>query len=386
MIEEMLAFDGLRILAISYNGIMVRDGAVLVRKMLEKSRCLYVADEASAFKTPAAKVTKRVLASAKYATYRRLLNGTPGEDSPFEVYSQLKWVDPNVWASIGVHNNACFKAMFGVWEQRRRKDGREFPQLIQHRNMDLLSRALYSVGSRVVKEDVLPDLPAKSYTKIYFELSPPQKKAYQDLKKDFYLEMAGKGETTAELPIVRLVRFQQITSNFIPLDSDDDERELVWISPKNPRLDALAQALDNVRGQAVVWAKYTKEIDMISEMLASRNISHRIYDGRTSDEDRIEHRQNFQKGLFQVFLAKQTAAGKGLTLTAADTVVYFSNLFSADWRKQSEDRVHRIGQKRAVRYIDLIAQDTVDTHILAVLRRKRELSNILTKDTLQDWI
>ena len=382
MLKEMLAHPGLKVLCISYNGLMTTDGAKLVRSMLDKFDCLYIADEAEAFKTPDTRTCKRVLASSKYAKYRRVMNGTPVEDSPFQAYSQVKFAEPNVWSQLGIRTFGQFRSFFGIFEKRTRKDGRSFPDLISYRNLDILNRCMYEYGSRVLKEDVLPDLPAKSYTKIYFDLTSEQKRVYRELKNDLFAELQAGLEVSAELAIVKLVRFQQITSGYVPAD---DEEGLVEFE-KNPRLDALKATLPRHAGQKIVWAKFSQEIDDIAKLLTEMGVSYAVYDGRTSPEDRQRYKEEFQAGKYEVFLAKQTAAARGLTLTAATTVIYFSNPFSLSLRKQSEDRAHRIGQHHPVLYIDLVARDTVDEHIITILCEKRDRSAIVTGDTLRSWL
>lgn len=384
-VQEVLDSPGLQVLAISYDGIMVDDGAKLTRRWLDDHRCLYVADEATAIKTPNAKVTKRVLASAKYAAYRRLLCGTPVEDGPFDLYAQARWVDPSVWERRGINNFSHFKGRYGMWVQcKLRKSKRSFPKLTRYQNLDDLQECLFEVGTRVRKEDVLSDLPPKTYEKIYFDLSPAQWRVYRDLA-DGYADLGdGKG-ATAELAIVQMTRRQQVTSGFVPAD---DEEGLVWIGDRNPRMDALATAVSTIppSDQMIIWAKYNMEIDSVAAWLRERKISYCIYDGRVPTEDRQRAKQDYQAGKFRVFLAKTRAAGKGLTLTAASHVIYFSTYFSGDYRRQSEDRAHRIGQTRSVRYIDLVARDTVDEDIMSILRQKRERSSYLTKDPSPDWI
>lgn len=385
MVRDVLAAPGIPVLAISYDGIMVDDGAKLTRHWLNEHRCLYVADEATAIKTPKSRVTKRVIASAKYAPYRRLLNGTPVEDSPFDLYTQAKWVNPNVWAARGIDNYDHFKHRYGQWIRcQLRGTRRKFPKLTRYQRMDELRQILFEIGSRVRKEDVLQDLPPKSYEKIYFELSPSQRRVYDELSSGC-AKLDDGMEVTAELSIVQMTRHQQVTSGFVPADDEDD---LTWIGGTNPRIDALATAMGTVApdDQLIIWAKYTMEIDLVAEWLGKHRISYRIYDGRTSAEDRQRWKQDFQAGKYRVFLAKTSAAGKGLTLTAASTVIYFSTYFSGDYRRQSEDRAHRIGQTRSVRYIDIVARDTVDEDIMAILRQKRERSNFLTGDSTRDWI
>ena len=382
--DEFTAFDGMQILCMSYNAMMTDRGAKAARKFLDKNDTFYVLDESTAIKTPGAKTTKRVVASGKHAKYRRALNGTPVEDSPFAAYTQIKFVEPSVWTTRGINTYEQFKATFAVFETVQLGNGKSFPQLKEYRNLALLQQCLHEAGQRLLKEDVL-DLPPKSYSKFYFDISPKQRKLYKDLT-EHYTTITEAGETIdAELAIVRLTRFQQITSGYFPKGEDDDTLEPILPNAKNPRIIALGQCLDNCPGQLIIFAKYLADIAAIEELLTKRQMSFGTYVGATDPDERDRIRTDFQAGKIRVLLANKSAA-KGLTLTAAKTVIFYNNLFSADIRKQQEDRAHRIGQEKAVLYIDIIARETVDDHILAVLRRKKTIACQVTGDDFRSWI
>ena len=85
-------------------------------------------------------------------------------------------------------------------------------------------------------------------------------------------------------------------------------------------------------------------------------------------------------------MAKPQAAGEGLTLTRAKTVVYYNMTYKLVERLQSEDRAHRIGQEHPVTYIDIVAKDTVDEHIVEALVKKRDLATIILGDDFKAWI
>lgn len=375
--------DEMKILCMSYNAMMTERGAKAARKFLDDHDCFYVIDESTMIKTPDAKTTKRVVASAKHAKCRRALNGTPVEDSPLALYTQVKWVDNNIWLKRGISTYGMFKVMFGIWETQHLPNGKSFPQLKSYTNLPLLNEILLEAGERILKEDCL-DLPPKSYSKIYFELTAKQKKLYKDLKLAMSTTLDSGDVIDAELAIVRMVRFQQICSGYFP--KDEDTMELVPIDGPNPRITALSQLMDNTSKGCIIWSKYNADMDAITALLTKRGESFVTYDGRTSPEDREAAKKRFQDGEVQYFVAKPQAAGRGLTLTKAKTVIYYNNSFSADLRKQSEDRAHRIGQEDPVLYIDIVAKGTVDEHILATLRRKKETSATVTGDQLMGWI
>lgn len=373
--------DGLAVLAISWNAVMTDDGAKALKAFLQSRPCLYCVDEAVFMKTPDAAITKRMQASAKYAPYRRLLNGTPTEDSPMDAYSQVRWINPNIWHRLGINNFTQFKTFFAVWEQRKLRDGGQFPHLVNYRNLDTLRKCISEAGSRVMKDDVL-DLPPKVFTKAHFDLTAAQQKIYAALKRDMFAELDDGAEVTTELAIVQMTRFQQICSGYIPAD---DEAELRAIGDTNPRLECLGNVLQTVpeKESIIIFAKYNIDVDEIGRFLSQKKISCYQFDGRTPEDDRTKFKHEFQAGQRRVFVAKPL---RGLTLHRASTVIFYNNGFSADKRTQAEDRAHRIGQTKTVRYIDIVARGTVDEHILAVLRRKKVTSSLCTGDQLRSWI
>ena len=111
------------------------------------------------------------------------------------------------------------------------------------------------------------------------------------------------------------------------------------------------------------------------------------FDGRTSDADKELAKVRFQKeGSARFFVAKASAAGRGLTLHRAKTVIYASTSFKLEERLQSEDRAHRAGMSAdPVTYIDLIAANSIDSYIIRALRKKRDLASEITGDNLPRW-
>ncbi len=386
-VEELHAHLGLSLLAISYDGFMTKEGSRAAKRLLTKRRCLYVLDEAQFAKTPRAARTKRVLASGPYAPYRRALTGTPVDDSPFDVYTQGKFLDPGVWKRVGIHTAAEFKVFFGVWEhpelvgKKLAKDGVR-PQLLKYKNLEILNGIVAELGSRVLKEDVL-DLPPKLYTKRYFTMSPAQERIYKELEKESRAELAAAKTVTAQLAITRILRLQQVTSGYVPAD---DEEHLTTITHPNPRLIELAQLLGEVPHKAIVWAKYRNDVDMIMELCKQKKWEAVRYDGKVDPEGRADSIERFQRGSAKLFVANPAVGGEGITLHAARTVIYYNTTYRLGKRLQSEDRAHRIGQEHPVTYVDLIAIDTVDGKIIRALRAKKNVADLVMGDEIAGWI
>lgn len=378
--REALHTKKLLVVAMSYDAVMTKLGDDYLAKVLEGRKCLLVLDESARIKNPKAKRTIRVLARGKYARYRRILTGTPVANSPFDIYTQFSFLDPSVWHSVGCRSFAAFKSYFGIWADRLDpRSGRMFRELLKYKNLEQLTAVAERVGTRVTKADVL-DLPPKLFTKRYFDLGPAQVKLYREMKDSFALQLAS-GEVTAMLAITQLLRFQQIVSGFVMTD----DQKIVML-PENPRLEVLTEIVEDTQGKMIIWAKFTAEIDQIMARLADMGIEAVRYDGQTTTEERGEAITRFQNGTARAFVANAQAAGEGLTLHAATTVIYYSNSFKLTDRLQSEDRAHRIGQHHPVTYIDLVGTDTVDEKIVDALRSKLDIASIVTGDTVKAWI
>ena len=387
MIRQVVAAPKLAVLAMSYDAFMTKLGKQAAWKFLSNRKTFYVLDESSAIKTPGAKRTKSLIASGKYAKHKRILDGTPAVDSPFEIYSQLRFLDDQYWHKVGIGRTyAEFKRYFGVWRTRADVQATYgydpgFDKLIAYKHVDELKSIITNISSRVTKDEAL-DLPPKLFTNRYVELTPKQDKHYQELKNEYAAELDSGHIVDAPLAIVRLLRLQQIACGYLPTDDEDEPYQA--IDPeRNPRLESLIELLDSLTHPAIIWARFSRDIDLICDRLGDRAVR---YDGQVSDDERARSKNQFVRGDVQFFVGNPAAGATGLTLTPARTVVYYNNSFKLRERLQSEDRAHRIGQEHPVEYIDLVAVGTVDEHITKALRDKYEISTQLSGDSMRDWL
>lgn len=382
--NSLFTHDGLSVLLISYNGFMTKEGKALVWKFLQNRKVLYVLDEAHNIKSPNAKRTKSIVASSKYAKYRRILTGTPVSIGPFDLYSQIKFLDEWFWKNKGVHGTVEFRNLFGRWftaAECRQLHGYDpgFDKLIEYQNLDKLSAWIGEITDRVLKDDVL-DLPPKLYQKRYFEMSREQKAAYDQLEDELMLEI-GDTLISAELPIVKLLRLQQVTCNYVPIGEDEPVH---MFSSKNPRMGAMEQIRDETNNPGIIWARFREDINQIMDLLGDSAVR---YDGSVDDDQAERNKLAFQKGDVQWFVGNAQKGGSGLTLTQAKTMVYYSNSFRLIDRLQSEDRAHRGGMdEHPVNYIDIMSDSPIDEHIVKNLRNKRAVSAEILEDELKEWI
>lgn len=385
------------IIAISYDAFITARGKEFAKKVLTKRKCLYILDESTRIKNPKSKRTKLILGSAKYAKYKRVLTGTPITQGPFDLYTQMRFLDLDFWKAHGLADYGLFKNYFAKWaEGFNGGTGMKFPVLVEYQNLDKLQSIIDPMSSRVLKEDVL-DLPEKLYSKRFFTMSKAQARLYKQLRDDFMAELSDNVIVTADMALTRLLRLQQVTCGYVaverylPLVDDPDYIEVIKetqeIEPgKNERLKLLMETLEDLPHKAIIWSRYTRDIDMICNALGPLAVR---YDGKCTVEQKTHALESFEKCMHEdakFFVGNPAAAATGLTLVQAKTVIYYSNSFNFEHRKQSEDRAHRIGQTESVHYIDLAAEETVDEHVIDILRGKQSLSDAVTGDRIKEWI
>jgi SNF2 family DNA or RNA helicase len=248
-------------------------------------------------------------------------------------------------------------------------------------NIGELSDKLKGFSYRVLKEDCL-DLPDKIYIKRNVALTSEQLKLYQQMKTMALAILNGK-QVTSVTVLTQLMRLHQITCGHFT--ADDGSTQLV----KSNRITELMDVLEEVEGKAIIWANYQHDITNIIKAIVEKYDDESIVDyyGLTPQEDRQENIQKFQNNSKCRFLiGTPQTGGYGITLTAANTVIYYSNGYDLEKRLQSEDRAHRIGQKKSVTYVDLIAEKTVDEKIVKALRKKINIASEVLGEELRDWI
>ncbi len=390
-------FVGLRVFSFNVEAFSRTGGraAKELRRILNAMRVYLAVDESSWIKSPGARRTRTLCTQGKHAAYRRILTGTPITNNPLDLYAQFRFLD---WSVLGWDTFAGFKSHYAEWEKRRTSRNRQgwYEELIGYKNQaELVSRVLGRFpGCRVLKKDCL-DLPPKVYETRPVELTREQRRLYDALAEDGIARLsADPSQGGAHVPsdrtealwallvdeegvvrgrnqLVLLMRLQQIVGGFVT-----DESELTREVPGgNPKLEALVALVGELDGKAIIWARFRPEIAAIAFRLQAEGYRVVEYHGGVGTDERTEAVDAFQNDPgVRFFVGQPRSGGLGLTLTAARTVVYYSQDFSYEGRAQSEDRAHRIGQTRSVLYVTLCAEDTVDERVADALAEKREMA------------
>ena len=363
-IRTLLEKDGrLPILTMNVEAFQHPSGKIYAWEFLNNTAPLMAIDESTRIKTIGAKRTRTLIELGARAVYRRILSGSPVTKGVEDLFAQIKFLDPDV---LGFSSFYTFRNMYCVM------GGFDNKQVVGYQNLEDLTKKLDGISFRVTKDECL-DLPPKIYKTVEVELSKMQRQLYDQLKENFFLEVNGEVVDVAEA-IVRLLRFQQIVSGLLP--DPEDPSKVVRIPGENPRIEAVKDILEDVQGKTIVRARFREDIKWLNEALKMYNPV--IYDGSVKSNDRDKAIESFMTDPnCRVFIGNQAAAGIGLNLTAANTVIYYSNSFDAEHRWQSEDRCHRIGQLNHVTYIDLVAPKTIDRAIVRALRKKKNVADLV---------
>ena len=305
------------------------------------------------------------------------MTGSPVTKSPLDLYTQCAFLDPYL---LDFTSYYAFRNRYA--EMRTANfSGRSVQVVAGYKNLAELADQLKSFSYRVLKDDCL-DLPPKTYMKRVIQLTPEQKRVYQEMKATALATLNGKMVTTMNV-ITQLMRLQQITCGHFKADDDSIQ------NIKNNRITELMDVLEEVEGKAIIWAHWRHDIDTIVESIEDKYPESVVtYYGDTTTEDRQKAIKKIQdpESKVRFLVGTPQTGGYGITLTGASTMIYYSNGYDLEKRQQSEARIDRIGQKKPMTYIDILAEDTIDEKIVKSLRKKVNIATEIMGEKLKEWI
>ena len=203
------------------------------------------------------------------------------------------------------------------------------------------------------------------------------------MKKQAIAVLNGKGTSTMTV-LTQLMRLHQITCGHFSAD-DGTIQEV-----KNNRLAELLDVLDEVEGKAIIWCHWRHDIQNVVAAITKEYGPRSVvtYYGDTTSEQRQKAIKEIQNPDSEVrfLIGTPQTGGYGITLTEANTMIYFSNGYDLEKRTQSEARIDRIGQTRSMTYVDIIAEKTVDEKIVKALRKKIDIASQIMGEKLEEWI
>ena len=304
------------ILVMNVEAFSTKKGVDFAARFLNCHNTFMVIDESTTIKNPGAKRTKNIVGLGKYAKYRRILTGSPVTKSPLDLYKQCEFLDEYLLDHSSYYT---FRTRYAVM-RKANFNGRSVEIVVGYKNLGELSEKLKPFSYRVLKDDCL-DLPKKTFMKRVITLSAEQDKVYQQMKKMALAQLNGKMVTTASA-LTQLMRLHQITCGHFT--ADDGSIQTI----KNNRLSELTDLLDEVEGKAIIWAHYQYDVKEIVKAIIKEHGEDSIvtYYGLTPQDERQNNIKKFQSDPKCRFLVgTPSTGGYGLTLTAASTMIYYSN-------------------------------------------------------------
>lgn len=327
------------------------DGLATVRDAIRAGGFdLIVVDEASAYKNPQTnrwKILRKLVVETDPRVW--MLTGTPAAQSPLDAYGLAKMLDaPNCPKYYGMYRDSVmYKVTQFKWAPKASA------QQIVH---SLLQPAI-----RFEKKDCL-DLPPVTYTERETTLSPQQKKYYDALRNQMLFEAAGE-EVSAVNAASRINKLLQISGGAVYTDTGD-----VLEFDISHRLNIVVEAIEETSNKVLVFVPFTHTIELLRARLEKEGITCDVINGKVPVNRRSDIVSRFQKEENpRVLIIQPQAAAHGLTLTAADTVIWYAPITSVETYLQANARIDRPGQKNAMTVVH-IKGSPVEARLYNMLR------------------
>jgi superfamily II DNA or RNA helicase len=349
------ALEGVAVVLTTY-AVLARDA----EEMREIPWHMVVLDEAQAIKSPEAKATRAVCQLE--ARHRVCLSGTPIENNLDELWSQFAFLQPGLLGD-------------------RRSFSKRFRSPIEKEADPLrrqqLSRRIRPFILRRTKAEVASELPPKETILRHITMGPEQRELYDTIRATLHDsvrdQLAELGPNQGRFVVLNaLLKLRQACCDprLVKLAQGPSEAA-------SAKLDALIEMVNGMipAGRRIlIFSQFTSMLDLIKPRL--REAGHAFVELRGDTRDRAEPVRAFQAEEVPIFLISLKAGGRGLNLTAADTVIHYDPWWNPAVEDQASDRAHRIGQKRSVFIYKLVAADTVEERIIQLQQRKAELAGL----------
>ena len=339
------------VLVVSYD-IMARDADALGERVF----ATLVLDEAQSFKNAASR--RAAAARGLRASFRVALSGTPIENHLGELWSLFRVVSPR---------------LLGKWDRFRERFARPIERDRDPARSAALAALIRPFLLRRTKASVAPELPARTETVRFVELSPAERALYEAERLAAVTSVTELDPTKGRFAVLAaLTRLRRLACH--PRLSDPAS------TVPSSKLVAFLEIEDELRAaghRALVFSQFTSHLALVREALDQRGVRYLYLDGSTPSAERQRLVAAFQAGEGDLFLLSLKAGGTGINLTGADYVVHLDPWWNPAAEDQATDRTHRIGQTRPVTVVRLVAKATIEEAVLALHGEKRELAESL---------
>ncbi len=336
-----------------------------------------ILDESHKCKDMKSKRTKAAIKLADVAKFKYILSGTPILNSPMVIFAQYRILDGGATFS---RKFFVFRDEYFYDKNARVPKDRYFPDWqIKPGSFEKLNQKIYKKAMRVTKEECL-DLPEFVREVIEVDLTPEQRKHYEQMKNEFITFVQDKA-CVATLALTKALRLQQISSGYIPIEKENEKFKAT------PRQAALKELLENLtpNHKVIVWAVFKENYEQIKQVCEALKINYVECHGEITNNKKFLNVDVFSNDHnCRVFIGHPGSAGIGINLTCSTYNISYSRNFSLSDYLQAQSRSHRGGQTQKVTWIDLVARDTIDEIILKKLASKEEMGEKILSTLAQE--
>lgn len=376
----------IRMLVMGIESLSSDSGLRIANAFLSRPGVGFYLDESSRVKTHSTNRTKAAIKLAQKAAVRRIGSGTMILKGLVDSWAQYQIVDPSIFS----------QSFFAFRNRYAKMGGFKAKQVVGDQNLDEFIEITRPFTYCRTKREILPDLPEKIPQTLVVEMTPEQRRLYDDLK-NLGLVTTESGKVSYTNALVRELRLQQITGGFIGGEvlGESPDGGLILkgraseIPGGNPKFDAIEDFLEDYDGKVVIWSRFVEEIQHLHERLTKKGINAVKFLGSgMKDEDREAAKVAFRDDpKVKCFIGQIRSGGIGLNgLTVAQVALYLSNDFSLESRIQSEDRIHRIGQggmdiagKSSVLIVDILTDTGNDRDIYEALKEGKNYTDVINE-------
>lgn len=372
--SDLMEGESLHMCGIETLSVSVRENVRLL-ELVEKENVFLIVDESSLIKNPAALRSKNIIRLAKKCEYKLILNGTPVSRNEADLFNQFYLLD---WRILGYRSYWSFEANHVQYDDDNPK------RIARILNTEYLARKIEPYTYECKKEDVL-NVPDVKYNEIHFSMTDRQAENYAYVIDKLIGEI---DEFRPETIYQFFSALQAVISGF-HVKVKYTKRKKPYLETTymfenamdNPRMKTLFHALlDKNKDKHILFCNYAKEIETITKFLNQQDPGIAVaFHGEMGLKQREQALEEFS-GNARYFIANKGCGSYGLNLQFCHNITYVSNDWDWGTRKQSENRVIRIGQKEDVLITDLVCRDSIDIKILDCLRKKENLANAFKRE------
>lgn len=327
----------------------------------ENPNSIIVIDESHMIKNHNTIRSSRILKLGEIAEYRAILTGTPITQGIWDLFTQFYFLHPKI---LGYNSFYSFAANHLVYSEKHKG------QIIKAHNTDYITKKINPYIYQVTKKECL-NLPPKTYTNRYFSFEIEQYRCYQSVK-NYFIGKINYDEFNGEYILKMINYLYRISSGYLKLELEDFNIEYIGYERANETLRQIM--LLPQKSKCIIWHKYNSDYELLKYIFDKEKIKYVKINGQISQKQRETNIDIFKKDeSTNILIANINIGNIGLNLQEANYMIYYNSTFEYAKRKQSEDRIYRIGQDKNCHIIDILSSSGIDNMVEKNISNKTDL-------------